>query len=474
MKKLVIAAMGAALVLTGCDSLKEAMSAHNDVVAKAAGQELTTTRLANLIGTSKAPLREDVARVVVDAWVNYHLIGEAAANGDSLKDVKEIDEAMWSMIASIKARKWYEQVSKTWKAPDSTQAEAAYNSNSLLAASHILLLTPDTSPAARAAIKTKIDALRAQVTGANFADLARRNSQDGSAAQGGSLGVFARGAMVKEFDEATAALKPGEISPVVQTQYGYHIIRRPLFAEIRPQFIQAMQAGGVQAAEAAYLEGLEKAAKVEVKPGTAATIRAVAEYPATHLKDKTVLATYDKGRFTAGDLARWMETFPPQAQIAERVKTAPDSMLPTFVKNFVRNELVLKSADSAKMAPDTAQLGEVRKAFTATLANVWTSLDLDPVKLAQAAKTKADREKLAAQKVEDYISKLLSQQAQYVDIPMPLQNVLRDKYDNDINENTIDAVLLEAARVRLATDSTAKATQPGSVVPVPNQDTTKK
>jgi hypothetical protein len=474
MKKFALAALGAALLVTGCDSLKDAFSAHVDVVAKAADQELTITRLANLMGSSKAPLRKDVANAIVDAWVNYHLVAEAAVNNDSLKDVKVIDEAMWAIIANVKAKKWYDNVSKTWKAPDSSTAETAYNNGTLLAASHILLLTPDTAPAAKALVKQKIDAIRAQVTSANFADLARKNSQDGSAQNGGSLGVFARGAMVREFDQATAALKPGEISPVVQTQYGYHIIRRPTFAEIKGQFVQAMQQGGLQAAESTYLAGLETSSKVEVKPGTAATIRAVVENPNTHRSDKTVLATSTLGKFTATDLARWMETFPPQAQVAERVKSAPDSMLPLFVKNFVRNELVLKAADSAKLGPDAAQLTDIRKMFTSALTNSWTALNVDPKTLEAAAKSKADRAKLAAQRVEDYLTKLLQQQAQYVDVTQPVQNVLRDKYDYTINPETLDQMLLEAAKIRLATDSTTKTGQPGSVVPLPNADTTKK
>ena len=476
MKKLVIAAIGAALVLTGCDSIKEAMSAHTDVVAKAADQELTVTRLATLMGSSKAPLRKDVANAITDAWVNYQLVGEAAVNGDSLKDNQKIDEAMWSILANVKAKKWYDQISKQWKAPDSTQAEANYANNAMLAADHILLLTSkDTTPAGKAAVRKKIDALRAQVTPANFAELARKNSEDPqSAVQGGSLGVFPRGAMVKEFDQATAALKPGEISGIVETPYGYHIIRRPTFASIKDRFVQAMQQGGLQAAESTYLAGLETAAKLEVKPGTAATVRAVVEYPNGHRNDKTVLATSSIGKFTASDLARWMETFPPQAQIAERVKQAPDSMLPIFVKNFVRNELVLHSADSAKLGPDATQLADIRKMFSSSLTNAWTALNLDPKALETAAKSKADRAKLAAQRVEEYIGKLLQQQAQYVDVTQPVQNVLRDKYDYTINPEALDQVLLEAAKVRLASDSTTKAGQPSSVVPVPNQDTAKK
>jgi parvulin-like peptidyl-prolyl isomerase len=452
------------------------MSAHPDVVAKAADQELTITRLADLMGKSKAPLRKDVANAIVDAWVNYQLAGEAAANNDSLKDTKKIDEAMWAVYANIKAKKWYDIVSKSWKTPDSAAAEAAYNNGTMLAASHILLLTnKDTSAAGKAAVKKKIDALRAQVNSSNFAELARKNSEDPQSARaGGSLGVFGRGEMVPEFDKAAAALKPGEISPVIQTSFGYHIIRRPLFSEVKTQFIQAMQQGGTQAAESTYLASLEKSANVEVKDGTAATIRAVVEYPNGHRSDKTVLATSSIGKFTAADLARWMETFPPQAQIAERVKSAPDSLLPTFVKNFVRNELVIHSADSAKLGPDTAQLSQVRKLFTTALTGAWTALNLDPKTLQTEAKSKSERAKIAAQRVEDYINKLLQQQAQYVDVTAPVQNALREKYDYTIKPESLDQVLLAAAKVRLATDSTTAAGQPPTAVPMPNADTTKK
>lgn len=115
-------------------------------------------------------------------------------------------------------------------------------------ASHILIAVPKGAPAEeKAKAKAKADALLAQVRKApdSFAEVAKKESQDpGSAAQGGDLDFFARGAMTKAFEDAAFALKnKGEISDVVETEFGFHIIRltdikadKPkTYEEVRPQ-----------------------------------------------------------------------------------------------------------------------------------------------------------------------------------------------------------------------------------------------
>ena len=96
-------------------------------------------------------------------------------------------------------------------------------------ASHILIESPAAAPAAeREKARAKAVELLAAAKKApdTFADLARKNSQDaGSAPAGGDLDFFARGAMVKPFADAAFAMKKGDISDVVETEFGYHIIR---------------------------------------------------------------------------------------------------------------------------------------------------------------------------------------------------------------------------------------------------------
>jgi hypothetical protein len=475
-KRFSVAAVALTLTLTACGSLKDAISAHSSVAGKAVGHELTVDQVASMMGTSQAPLRRDVINAVVDAYVDYHLAAHAAADNDTLTDPKIADAAMWAAIDNVKAKKWYDLVSKTWPAPDSNAAEAIYNNGQILAASHILLVTQGMSDSAKATVKKKAQALRAQATSANFADLANKNSQDpGSKIKGGSLGTFPKGAMVPQFEQGLLATKPGEISPVVETQYGYHIIRRPTFAEVKPEIIQASKQLGMQAAESTYLATLEKTHDLKIKPGTEATVRAATEDPKAHMDDKTVLATTDIGDFTAAKLARWVTTIPQQAQIGERIKTAPDSLLPGFVKNFVRNELVIHSADSAKLGPDKTELTQIRSFLSTSLVSAWSALGIDPRALAANAKSKGDKEKFAHQKVDQYLRDLLTQKARYVDVTEPVEAALRAKYDWSVNDDAVARALVEAAKIRLKTDSTKTAGQPQSVVPVPKKnDTTKK
>jgi peptidyl-prolyl cis-trans isomerase D len=96
-------------------------------------------------------------------------------------------------------------------------------------ASHILVKAPKDAPKAeRDKAKAKADALLEQVrkAPATFAEVAKKNSDDpGSAERGGDLDFFGRSAMTKPFEDATYAMKAGEISNVIETEFGFHIIR---------------------------------------------------------------------------------------------------------------------------------------------------------------------------------------------------------------------------------------------------------
>lgn len=480
MKRFASIALGATVLLAGCDNLKEALTAHVDTVARAGSQELSVTRLAQMMGgTAEVPINTETARAIAEVWVNYQLLAQAAAKNDSLNDPKKVDEAMWMAIAQAKTGKLVDTLSKGW-AGDTNVTDAIYAQGNLLSAQHILFTTPPNgTPAQIDSVRRRAEAVLAQAranpTAANFAALAARHSQDpGSKDRGGMYPVFprapAQGSMVEEFEKGVASLQPGEIGPLVRTNYGFHIIRRPMLSEVRSEYGREYSKLGAAAAESTYLANMEKAAKVEVKPKGPAIVRSVAQDLQAHRDDRTVVATSTAGGLPASRVARFIGAIPPreQAQLRQQIAQVPDSMLNQFIRRMVQQDLLLKMADSAKVGPDSAELGQMRSAFSQWVQAAWQQLGVAPSLLADSGKTEGDRERVAAGRVERYMDALLAGQAQFVQVPEPLEQMLKEKYDSRVVVAGLDRAVEQAQALRAVSDS-AKASQPRppSAVPVP-------
>ena len=163
-----------------------------------------------------------------------------------------------------------EQVSSYYAAnPDEfTQPES-------IRASHILISVPEGAGAAeKTTARDRAAALREEALGgADFAALARENSDDeGSGAKGGDLGFFPRGSMVPPFEAAAFALGPGELSEVVESRFGYHVIRlterraaQPLpIEQVRGRLEQVLKQRQRQERVNSFVEARKAEGKIEI------------------------------------------------------------------------------------------------------------------------------------------------------------------------------------------------------------------
>jgi len=140
-------------------------------------------------------------------------------------------------------------------------------------ASHILMkVDPQVDAAKKAAARKKLEELRQRLLkGEDFVTLAREFSEGPSSVKGGDLGYFGRGQMVKPFEDAAFALDIGELSDVVETRFGYHLIKvtekKPetiiAYADIKERLQQYLKDEKVQQEVSAYVEDLKTKAKVE-------------------------------------------------------------------------------------------------------------------------------------------------------------------------------------------------------------------
>ncbi len=140
-------------------------------------------------------------------------------------------------------------------------------------ASHILIkVDPQADEVKRAEAQKKIEEIQQKLQkGEDFATLAKALSEGPSKAKGGDLGYFSRGRMVKSFEEAAFALRPNEVSAIVETKFGYHLIKviekRPetttAFEDAKDKLGQYLKQQKVQKEVSIYVHELKEKAKVE-------------------------------------------------------------------------------------------------------------------------------------------------------------------------------------------------------------------
>jgi len=171
---------------------------------------------------SRLPMRRPMPRALAPLLPVVLLLGCAALTSPPETEVEPKPASLASAAPPSPAPKLREV-----QAPPPKEEEK-------IGASHILVAFKESRSAAPTITRTKDqarkraeDALKKAKAGKDFAALAREYSDDtGSGPKGGDLGTFPKSMMVKPFGDAAFALKPGEISGIVETDFGFHVIKR--------------------------------------------------------------------------------------------------------------------------------------------------------------------------------------------------------------------------------------------------------
>jgi peptidyl-prolyl cis-trans isomerase C len=191
---------------------------------------------------------------------------------DKLKADTRIDISINKMVeaevstaappSDVQVREFYD------KNPDKFKQEES------IRASHILFRIDENADAAtkKKAMDQAQSVLKQARAGADFGELAKKHSADGSAQQGGDLNFFTHGQMVPAFDQAAFALKTGEISEIVTTQFGYHIIKvtdrkaaeMVPFEQVSDRIKEFLTEQQKQQKADAFIQSLKQKAKIEV------------------------------------------------------------------------------------------------------------------------------------------------------------------------------------------------------------------
>lgn len=223
-------------------------------------------------------INEDRGRFLEDVILREVLYQNATKQG--LDKSKEIQDLMEKYNKQVLAKKLIENYIETIEVPEA-ELKKYYDENpeefaipEEVQASHILIKMqdPDNEESNKEALK-KIEEINEKIkSGFAFDELAKENSECPSSAKGGDLGYFTKGRMVPEFEDAAFNLKPGEVSGIVKTKFGYHIIKvtekketgKKEFSEVKEGIREKLIVTQRKSAIGDYTNELKEKADIEI------------------------------------------------------------------------------------------------------------------------------------------------------------------------------------------------------------------
>ena len=358
------AAIAAALTVGACG----AEAGDEGVVARVGPYRLMVDQAVELLVDQENLAAE--ARVVeslAELWIDYTLLAEAA-NEDSLFRDLDMEPLVLQQVAQSMVFQLRDSVIQVDTFVTDEELRARYEQEAPaveVRARHIMLQMPlQATPQQQDSVRAFLADIRSRaLAGESFEALARQYSQDpGSAANGGDLGYFGRGDMVAPFEAAALALQPGEMSDVVTTPMGVHLIRledrRVQGVEnIAAQYRRQVQLRMVQEAESVFVAGLLDRTQPEVTEDAAEVVREIAENPGSRLSgraERRDLIAWADGSVTVRDARELMQL--ESAQLRTQIAESSDEEVEEFLLSLARRDLLIRAAENEGLRPDRDSL----------------------------------------------------------------------------------------------------------------------
>lgn len=409
-----------------------------------------------LVDEERLAADASIVEALADLWVNYTLLAEVTAS-DSTYALLDFEPIVLRQAQQVMVFQLRDSVIQVDTFVTEAELRARYEAEEPaveLRARHIMFQLPiGVTPSQRDSVAEALAAVRERVLGGeNFELLARQLSQDpGTALNGGDLGTFGRGDMVAPFEEAALALRPGQVSDVVETPMGLHLIRLEErrvrgFEEAAPVYRRQVQTRMVQEAESVFVAGLYDRAAPELTDGAVEIVRELSENPGASVSGRAArrpLIEWDGGSVTVGDLRTIIRLESPTLpmQLAE----SDEPQVEEFLRSLARRELLIRSAESEGLRPERDSIDamiEEAAGQLRTAARVLGFFDLDqaPGEAVEVAVARA---------VEEALVDNLSGATQVVPLGL-IGFQLRDGRSTAIFESGLGQVVLDVARIRAA------------------------
>ena len=440
----------ALLLVVGCDR-----GPGEDALAHAGDFRLGVEEVAELLAPAfEIPSDPGVVQAVADFWVDYTLLAWVLNQNNEIDrlDLTPLVRQETSQVLVGRLRDSVIQVDTTMTDEELRELFAESRPADQVRARHILLTLPtEAAQAQRDSILTVAESLRDRArAGEDFALLAEEFSEDpGSAVMGGDLGYFGRGMMVPPFDSASFAMSPGDISGVVETDFGFHVIRiedrvSPEMDELPHSYREQVQWELIAEAESIFLDLIIVAGNVQVQPGAADIIREVTSNPGARMSGSAAsraIAEFEGGSYTAADFRDFVMMQP--ADLRMQVEMATSEQLEGFAGDLVRDRLLLAEAERRGIQIRSTEVQQIELALRQDYIDVGELLGLADV----PTEGSSNLREAIHREVTGFLARVVEGTQDL--IPMgELAVPLRNQYSGEIFEDAIPRVVARIDEIR--------------------------
>lgn len=412
-----------ALVFVGCGDLS-----NRNIVARAGGNELTADWLAEAIAEGEVATQPTAVERWAWLWVQCSLYLQRLAEGDSLVDTTTVLEAMWPEVLEATVNNYYDRLLAERLVVTESTIDSAYNAGDHRLIDHILVAGgppyPPDEDARRQRLARSLEArLRA---GSPWEDEALQTDDPATRNSEGRLGVITVGETMPEFERTAFSLAPGEMSGVVQTEFGYHIIRRPALDDVRDEYREAITEVLVQRWKEAFLANLETQRELRVLEDGPAIMRYAADRPIRilALEPGDVIGTYEGGKLTDVTFVGWLQALPSWEHMT--IEGAGDQELKQMARVAMQNEILYLEAKSVGTRLRDEQFAVIKRQLDNRLKWLRSAMRVDSV-LARAARE--DRIGVAREVLFEYTRRVITTHRDVQTVPPFLARKLRAEED---------------------------------------------
>lgn len=378
------------------------------------------------------PLDSPSVHQLADHWVSAAALSLRSAAGDSLLGSEALAEATWlerreAILDADRENRLGSEITL-----DAAAAEEIFADGRLRLVAHVLRrIGPETSSSERVLQQRTADRLLATlVEGGSWDEVVAESEDAASRSGGGLMGLFARGELPSMLDRAAFQLEPGQVSSVVQSAQGFHIVYRPRHEEVGSLYMEHLRQRFLGESDAAANRQELTARGFGVAAGGTAVLGRMAEDPAEWLESPQPLADWEGGALTAGVVARHLDFFPPES-LAELAGADEEARARLITDLGIRE---LRHMDA--VAAGEALSPSMEKAFAAAHADeieYWTgALELD-------APDAPSRPALAR-----HMELLVSRQLDARSLPTLFEVWLRGRIDHSVRPRGVLAAIVLA------------------------------